>query len=187
VSAATAVNRARVSSASVASSVASSKKPKQLPAGTFKRPPEVRRAEAMLERAVKEWGLAASTMVVVANARTTALSGVADKDMPWFDQPTRLRVGSTPATLKLTVVMCVSGHTDQASRYARSNTYSVRITMPNGSTQEFRGLKRSKSVEYVSAFDFEVPAMKGTITIEGWPEATRVGGYSEGRTVRLVV
>jgi hypothetical protein len=153
----------------------------------FTRAPAAAKGAAMLEKAVREFGLASSVMVVPANAKTSVVDLIDDKDMPFFKQPTHLKVTEKPAPAKLqaTVLICVSGHTDEEDKFARSNTYSVRVTLPDGRSDTLRRIPRSKSVEYVTAIDLSIPLSKGTTTIEAWPDGTSVGGYSEGRTIKV--
>jgi hypothetical protein len=150
----------------------------------FTRSPAAISGARMLERAVKEAGLASSVMSVVANATTKVVEKMTDKDIPGFKQVLHVKVAQAPknGVLDVTVLICVSGHTDQEKEFARTNTYTITVTLPNGKSKTFNGLKRSKSVEYVSAFDIQIPLMKGKTTIVASPEGTSSYGYSEGRT-----
>ena len=90
------------------------------------------------------------------------------------------------ATIRGTICINVSGHNGQkdARDWAKTNTYSVRIVLPNGKEFEKNGIARSKpnGEEWATAIPVEFPAMKGTTTIEAWADGSAgVAGYVEGR------
>jgi len=95
--------------------------------------------------------------------------------------------------LDMTMVVNVSGH-DQgrdptsAERYAKSNTYSVRVTYPDGKSETIRNIPRNdpSQAEYATAIDLTVDLQKGKTIIEAWPDGSAgVGGYVEGRRYEM--
>jgi hypothetical protein len=89
-----------------------------------------------------------------------------------------------------TIVINVSCHTDQGEQFAKTNTYSVRIELPDGTVLTRSGIPRnvvsdrskaSDTPEYVTVFDFEYPYQSGVTVVSAWPDGTSAGGYVEGR------
>lgn len=74
--------------------------------------------------------------------------------------------------------------------FAMTNTYNVRVTLPNGEKLEMRNVPRSKpdQAEYSTAIPIEFPAMKGNTVVEAWPTGSaEVAGYVEARRYNLHV
>ncbi len=85
-----------------------------------------------------------------------------------------------------TVVVNVSGHdgADKAKAYAESNTYNVRVTLPDGKVIQALNIPRTEpgKAEYSTKIPIEFPAMPGKTIVESWPTGSAgVHGYIEGR------
>lgn len=85
-----------------------------------------------------------------------------------------------------TIVINVSGHdgAGPAEQYAKTNTYNVCITMPDGKQIRMNNIPRNNpsSAEYATKIPIEFPWTEGTVRIEAWPSGSAgVGGYVEGR------
>jgi len=73
-------------------------------------------------------------------------------------------------------------------QFAMTNTYNVRVTLPNGEKLEMRNIPRTKTdqAEYATAIPIEFPAMKGNTIVEAWPTGSaEVAGYVEARRYQL--
>jgi len=95
--------------------------------------------------------------------------------------------------LRATVCINVSGH-DQASNpssvdnYAKTNTYNVRVRLPDGQELRLTNVARNNpnSAEYATAIDIAIPYMKGETIVQAWPTGSAgVGGYVEGREYHI--
>ena len=85
-----------------------------------------------------------------------------------------------------TIVINVSGHdgAERAAQYAKSNSYNVCITMPDGKQIRMNNIPRNNpgSAEYATKIPIEFPWQEGVARIEAWPTGSAgVGGYIEGR------
>jgi hypothetical protein len=90
-----------------------------------------------------------------------------------------------------TVVVNASGHTGQAEQFARSNTYTVRIQLPDGRVLVRSGIprnvthdptKRANTPEYATSIDVEFPYERGVTDLTACPDGSGCeGGYVEGR------
>lgn len=93
-----------------------------------------------------------------------------------------------------TICINVSGHDwsrdpSSVERYAKSNTYNVRVTLPDGQKLEWQNIPRTcvgqgkpDQAEYATAIDIQFPYQKGKTVVEAWPSGSAgVGGYIEGR------
>ncbi|MBI1945740.1 MAG: hypothetical protein HYS27_08590 [Deltaproteobacteria bacterium] len=85
-----------------------------------------------------------------------------------------------------TIVINVSGHdgAERAAQYAKSNSYNVCITMPDGKQIRMNNIPRNNpgSAEYATKIPIEFPWQEGVARIEAWPTGSAgVGGYVEGR------
>ena len=90
-----------------------------------------------------------------------------------------------------TLVLNVSGHSGEAHAFAKSNTYSVRVVLPDGTVLERSAIPRnvvgkpglpSDTPEYATTIDFEYPYLQGVTTVSAWPDGSGgSGGYIEGR------
>lgn len=85
-----------------------------------------------------------------------------------------------------TIVINVSGHdgAERAAQYAKSNSYNVCITMPDGKQIRMDNIPRNNpnSAEYATKIAIEFPWQEGAARIEAWPTGSAgVGGYMEGR------
>lgn len=90
-----------------------------------------------------------------------------------------------------TLVVNVSGHSGEAHAFAKSNTYSVRIELPDGTVLERSGIPRNvvgkpglpnDTPEYATTIDIEYPYRKGVTSVSAWPDGSGgTGGYIEGR------
>jgi hypothetical protein len=72
--------------------------------------------------------------------------------------------------------------------FAMTNTYNVRVTLPNGQKLELRNVPRNKpdQAEYATSIPIEFPAMKGNTVVEAWPTGSaEVAGYVEARRYHL--
>jgi hypothetical protein len=103
-------------------------------------------------------------------------------------QGKRLNIQAAPkdGVVRGTVVINASGHAggDTGKQFAKTNTYSVRITLPDGEILERNHIPRNNptSEEYATAIDIEFPYRSGVSTLEAWPDGSaRTGGYVEGR------
>ena len=95
--------------------------------------------------------------------------------------------------LDMTIAMNVSGHDfkDQPNRdalltaRAKTNSYNIQVTYPDGRTELMSGIKANGSLHTVQ--DISISNVKpGEIIVEVWPDGSAgVGGYVEGR--RLVI
>jgi hypothetical protein len=68
--------------------------------------------------------------------------------------------------------------------FAMTNTYNVRVTLPDGQKLELRNVARNKpdQAEYATSIPIEFPAMKGNTVVEAWPTGSaEVAGYVEAR------
>lgn len=104
----------------------------------------------------------------------------------------QMNLKSTPADgmFRGTVVVNVSGHdgADKAKAYAESNTYNVRVTLPDGKVIQALNIPRNEpgKTEYSTKIPVEFPAMQGKTIVEAWPTGSAgVGGYIEGRRYSL--
>ena len=73
-------------------------------------------------------------------------------------------------------------------QFAMTNTYNVRVTLPNGEKLEMRNIPRNKvdQAEYSTSIPIEFPAMKGNTIVEAWPTGSaEVAGYVEARRYHL--
>jgi hypothetical protein len=89
-----------------------------------------------------------------------------------------------------TVVVNVSGHDGaaKAKDYAESNTYNVRVTLPDGKVIQALNIPRNEpgKTEYSTKIPIEFPAMPGKTIVEAWPTGSAgVHGYIEGRRYSL--
>lgn len=89
-----------------------------------------------------------------------------------------------------TIVVNPSGHTGKADEYARSNTYTVHITLPDGVTMVREGYPRNvviqglpfSTAEYATAIDVEFPYRSGVTRLWAAPGGSAgIDGYIEGR------
>ncbi|MCC7074379.1 MAG: hypothetical protein IT383_23940 [Deltaproteobacteria bacterium] len=85
-----------------------------------------------------------------------------------------------------TIVINVSGHdgAERAAQYAKSNSYNVCITLPDGKQIRMNNIPRNNpgSAEYATKIPIEFPWQEGVARIEAWPTGSAgVGGYVEGR------
>jgi hypothetical protein len=90
--------------------------------------------------------------------------------------------------VKGTIVINVSGHSNEAERFAKSNTYSVEVRLPDGKTLNMRGIPRNdpSKAEYATLIDIEFPYQKGVTTLVAWPDGSAGGGgYIEGRRYQI--
>lgn len=72
--------------------------------------------------------------------------------------------------------------------FAMTNTYNVRVTLPDGQKLELRNVPRNKTdqAEYSTKIPIEFPAMKGTTIVEAWPTGSaEVAGYVEARQYKM--
>lgn len=111
--------------------------------------------------------------------------------------PRHMNVLAPPAdgVIRGTLVVNVSGHSGEADAFARSNTYSVRIELPDGTVLERSGIPRnvvgkpglpSDTPEYASIIDIEYPYRRGVTTVSAWPDGSGgAGGYIEGRVYKV--
>ena len=104
----------------------------------------------------------------------------------------QMNLKSVPADgmFRGTVVVNVSGHdgADKAKQYAETNTYNVRVTLPNGKVLEALTVPRNEpgKAEYSTKIPIEFPAMEGKTVVEAWPTGSAgVWGYVEGRRYSL--
>jgi hypothetical protein len=93
--------------------------------------------------------------------------------------------------LRATVCINVSGH-DQTpgsvDRFAATNTYNVRVRLPDGKELVLNNVARNNpnSKEYATAIDIQIPYMKGETIVQAWPTGSAgVAGYTEGREYHL--
>ena len=100
----------------------------------------------------------------------------------------RLNIAQRPkgGVVRGTLVINVSGHAGPGTlhKFATTNTYNIRVSLPDGTVLERTGIPRNNphSAEYATAIDIEFPYMSGVTTLEAWPEGSaRTGGYVEGR------
>jgi hypothetical protein len=75
---------------------------------------------------------------------------------------------------------------DEALRrhFALTNTYHVRVTLPDGRRLEMRDVARNRpqQAEYATSIPIAFPAMKGNTVVEAWPTGSaEVAGYVEAR------
>jgi hypothetical protein len=96
--------------------------------------------------------------------------------------------GSAPAgsMFRGTLVVNVSGHDGAANakKYAETNTYNVRVTLPNGKVLQALNIPRNdpNKAEYSTKIPVEFPLMPGKTIVESWPTGSAgVWGYVEGR------
>ncbi len=74
--------------------------------------------------------------------------------------------------------------------FAMTNTYNVRVMLPDGQKLELRNVARNKpdQAEYATKIPIEFTAMKGTTIIEAWPTGSaEVAGYVEARQYKMHV
>jgi hypothetical protein len=94
--------------------------------------------------------------------------------------------------LHLTVTVSVSGHTQEAMKFAKdpNQRFLVEVKPPNGPAVTMTVAKAdTQDAVYAVAQDIEIDvSQKGTYLVSAWPEGSaRVGGYVEGRQYRLHV
>lgn len=107
-------------------------------------------------------------------------------------EPRRMNILEPPADgiVRGTIVINPSGHTGQAEEFARSNTYTVEIKLPNGERLQREGVPRNvvlqglppSTAEYATAIDVEFPYRSGVTELSAGPDGSAMtGGYVEGR------
>ncbi len=76
-------------------------------------------------------------------------------------------------------------------QFASTNTYNVRIRLPDGKTIDQSGIQRNNpdKIELATRLPIELPdGTKGQVTLEAWPTGSAgVGGYVEARQYRIHV
>jgi len=88
--------------------------------------------------------------------------------------------------LDLTVVMSVSGHTGQADAFAKSNTYTIKVTRPDGGIHWMRNIPRKSAIEYATVQNVSFPLDEGVTVLEAWADGSAgAGGYLEGRRYEI--
>ena len=93
--------------------------------------------------------------------------------------------------LKMQVICTPSWHVGDANlkNYALTNSYTFRITYPDGKSETKSFKVNGNTPEYATKSPvLEIDADKYTgkdVIIEGWPSATSVGGYTEARRTTL--
>lgn len=114
-----------------------------------------------------------------------------------YEGPAGYKITAMPKdkTFDFTLLVPVSGHCGAANakawagldpaRIAETNTFNVRITLPDGSKQTLSNLEVDG---YVTGVNLSVPLSAGKITVEYWPDGSGgVGGYPEGRTLEIFI
>lgn len=99
-----------------------------------------------------------------------------------------LKAAPPDGVVRGTIVINVSGHSSEADKFAKSNTYTVQVTLPDGKTLMQRGIPRNNpsKAEYATVIDIEFPYQKGTTTLVAWPDGSAGGGgYIEGRRYQI--
>lgn len=134
-------------------------------------------------------GVAARGFAIAANAKTEqwlfAYHTGKAKEMNVITPPANKR-------LQLSISMHVSGHTNEAKKFASdpNETFTITVTSPNGQRQQMivpMGGTQSKPV-YAKAVDIEFDiSQPGNYIVDVTPSATSVGGYIEGREYRVHV
>jgi hypothetical protein len=104
-----------------------------------------------------------------------------------FQGPCEYTVGQQPADgiMRVTIMAPVSGHTgaDNARKWAKSDSFNVKVTLPDGTVLKKSGLR---SKDLVTMADVDFPAQKGKTKIEYWRDGSfGVGGYGSGRTIYI--
>jgi hypothetical protein len=89
-----------------------------------------------------------------------------------------------------TIVINVSGHdgAERAKEFAKTNSYNVCITMPDGKQIRMNNIPRNNpnDTEYATKIPIEFPYTEGTVRVEAWPTGSAgVGGYVEGRRYNI--
>lgn len=154
------------------------------PTAPIQRSPQVRAVLADLAQRCKNGG--ASSMMflpardVPAQAWAFAYHTGKAKEM-------NLKAAPADGMVKGTIVINPSGHDSTPGaleRFAKTNTYNVRVQLPNGETLTWNNVPRNdpSKAEYATAIDVAFPYMKGVTVVEAWPGGSAgVGGYLEGR------
>lgn len=105
----------------------------------------------------------------------------------------RINIGQAPkdGVVRGTAVLHPSGHSDAVAEFARSNTYTVRVELPDGRVLERSGIPRNvvsdgklpaDTPEYSTAIDIAYPYQSGVTKVAAWPDGSAgVAGYVEGR------
>mgnify|MGYP006380938171 CR=1 FL=1 len=87
-------------------------------------------------------------------------------------KPKEMNLTGKPADgmVRGTIVLNVSGHdgAERAAQYAKSNTYNVCITMPDGKQIRMNNIPRNNpsSTEYATKIPIEFPWTEGAVRIE---------------------
>lgn len=89
-----------------------------------------------------------------------------------------------------TIVINVSGHdgADRAKEYAKTNSYNICVTMPDGKQIRLNNIPRNNpsDTEYATKIPIEFPWQEGVAKIEAWPTGSAgVFGYIEGRRYQV--
>jgi hypothetical protein len=160
--------------------------------GPLKRHPDVKSvAEEMAESAKR--GAASATVFLPGNDTPfkTGRYGFGTGIPRWMDIVEPPKDG----ILRGTIVVNVSGHSHQAEQYARTNTYSVRIELPDGRVLLKTGIPRNvvkdpsqspNTAEYATTIDVEFPYQLGITKLSAWPDGSLgSGGNIEGRMYKI--
>ncbi|MBK6688712.1 MAG: hypothetical protein IPG45_29840 [Deltaproteobacteria bacterium] len=127
----------------------------------------------------------------------TFLPSKGTKFQSWYfgyktGEPRRMNILELPegGIVRGTIVVNPSGHTGKADEYARSNTYTVHVTLPDGVTMVREGHPRNvviqglpfSTAEYATAIDVEFPYRSGITRLWAAPGGSAgIDGYVEGR------
>lgn len=105
----------------------------------------------------------------------------------------RMNILEAPADgmVRGTIVVNVSGHSGEAAAFATSNTYTVEITLPDGTQLTRTAIPRNvvadptkpgDTPEYATVIDIEYPYQSGITKVGASPDGSGgAGGYIEGR------
>lgn len=105
-----------------------------------------------------------------------------------FDRMTKASGDSDDSGLRQ---LAADGSKALRRSFAATNTYNIRVRLPDGTTTESRGIPRNNpgTLEYSTRIPVEIPeGTKGEVVLEAWPTGSaEVAGYVEARRYKIHV
>jgi hypothetical protein len=153
--------------------------------GAMERSPRVDKELARLEKACKATGASSSVFIPAKGIEAESYRFAYHTDLV-----KEMNIKRAPADGWVRGTMCInpSGHngSDKLDEWAQSNTYNIRVKLPDGTVLERNDIPRNhpEKAEYATAIDFQFPYMEGVTEIEAWATGSSTGGYMEGRLYR---
>lgn len=103
----------------------------------------------------------------------------------------RMQQATTESTDSAVAQLAWDGNKALRKYFAATNTYNVRVRMPDGKVSETRDIPRNNPgrIEYSTRIAVEIPeGIAGEVVLEAWPTGSaEVAGYVEARRYRIHV